>query len=353
MFIASFLIGLREGLEAALIIGILLAYVRKLDRADVTRKIWWGVGLAVTLSLMLGALFTFGRYALTFKAQEIIGGSMSLIAVVMVTWMVFWMMKTAAKLKHSLQAEVDEALAIGTGWAIFWLAFVTVAREGVETTLMLWGWASTPTAFGAAILGIVIAASVGALLNRGMLRINLSVFFTWTGAFLIVVAAGVLAYGIHDLQEAAVLPGPFSGHPITPTDLRTGEVLVGFGGPYWAAAYPFGWAFNFEDVIAPTGALAALLKGTIGFVPQMTWLEVTAWAVYLIAVMPRFIARVRAQRREQRAFKAAKLAAAQAPDPEPDVALPLGAKATRALATPTTSAAPAAALATTAPHSGE
>ena len=296
MFLASFLIGLREGLEASLIIGILLAYVVKLGREDVKRKIWSGVAIAIALSAALGALFTFGRYALTFEAQEVVGGLMSLIAVGMVTWMVFWMMRTASSLSNELKQGVDRALAIGTGWAIFGLAFVTVAREGIETTLMLWGWAGNPIALGGALVGIAIAAAIGVLLNRGMLRINLRVFFAWTGGFLIVVAAGVLAYGIHDLQEAAWLPGPFSGHPITPTDLRTGEVLVGFDGPFWAAAYPFGWAFNVEDAIAPSGALAAFLKGTFGFVPLMTWLEVTAWAVYMGVTMPRFLRQVALQR---------------------------------------------------------
>lgn len=310
LFLASFLIGLREGLEASLIIGILLAYVVKLDRADVKRKIWWGVGIAIALSATLGAIFTFGRYALTFVAQEAIGGIMSLIAVGMVTWMVFWMMRTASTLSHELRQGVDKALAVGTGWAIFWLAFVTVAREGIETTLMLWGWAGNPTALTGALTGILIAATIGVLLNRGMLRINLRVFFAWTGGFLIIVAAGVLAYGIHDLQEAALLPGPFSGHPITPTDLRTGEVLTGFDGPFWAAAFPFGWAFNLEDVISPSGALAAFLKSTVGFVPLMTWLEVTAWAIYIGVTMPRFLRQVLQQR------KAAALKASTShPDP--------------------------------------
>lgn len=297
MFLASFLIGLREGLEASLIIGILLAYVVKLNRRDVTHKIWWGVAIAIALSAVLGALFTFGRYALTFVAQEAIGGLMSLIAVGMVTWMVFWMMRTAGNLTGELRQGVDKALLIGTGSAIFWLAFVTVAREGIETTLMLWGWAGNPIALLGALTGIVVAAAIGVLLNRGMLRIDLRVFFAWTGGFLIVVAAGVLAYGIHDLQEAAWLPGPFSGHPVTPTDFRTGEVLTGFAGPFWAAAYPFGWAFNLEDVIAPSGTLAAFLKGTVGFVPLMTWLEVTAWTIYLAITMPRFLRQVIHQRR--------------------------------------------------------
>jgi len=317
LFLASFLIGLREGLEAALVIGILLAYVVKLGRGDARKKIWLGVWFATGLSLALGALFTFGRYGLSFEAQEIIGGSMSLLAVAMITWMVFWMMSTGSAMKRELEQGVDVALALGSGWAIFWLAFVTVAREGIETTLLLWGWAGNPIAFAGAIIGIVLAAGIGAAFNRGALRIDLRLFFSWTGAFLIVVAAGVLAYGIHDLQEAAVLPGPFSGHPITPTNFRTGSVLTGFEGPFWLAAYPFGWAFNLEHLIAPDGALATFLKGIFGFVPLMSWLEVTAWALYIGIVLPLFLRRVVQQAREAKARNAADDRAAEQLSPDP------------------------------------
>nr|WP_300142718.1 iron uptake transporter permease EfeU [Propionicimonas sp.] len=311
MFLASLLIGLREGLEAALIVGILVAYVRKRDRSDVLPRIWWGVGLAVLIALALGAILTFGAYGLSFQGQEIVGGLMSLLAVGMVTWMVFWMMKTGHRLKAELEGEADSALAVGSGWALAWIALISVGREGIETTLILWGWVGQPAALLGALVGICIAVGIGYLLYRGMVRINLGTFFAWTGAFLIVVAAGILAYGIHDLQEAAVLPGPFSGHPITPTDLRTGEVLVGLtDGPFWLAAFPFGWAFDLTGSLDPTGLAATLLKGTVGFTPLMSWLEVTAWAIYLAVVLPRFLVRVRKNRIAQRAAKAAREAAA-------------------------------------------
>ncbi len=316
MFLASFLIGLREGLEAALIVGILVAFVKKQGRSDVLTKIRWGVGLAIGLALAIGAIFTFGAYGLSFEAQEIIGGGMSLVAVAMVTWMVFWMMKTGHRMKSELEHSAGDALAVGTGWAIAWIAFISVGREGIETTLMLWGWATQPEALLGALVGILAAAGLGYLVYRGMVRINLGTFFSWTGAFLIIVAAGILAYGIHDLQEAAVLPGPFSGHPITPTDLRTGEVLVGLtDGPFWMAAYPFGWAFDLTGVIDPTGVWATLAKGTVGFTPQMSWLEVTAWAIYLIVVLPKFIRLARANARASREARAAREARTAAATP--------------------------------------
>jgi high-affinity iron transporter len=298
LFVAAFLIGLREGLEAALIVGILVAYVRKLGQRDAERRIMWGVGTATVLSLAFGALLTFGRYGLTFRAQEIFGGSLTIVAVVMVTGMIFFMLSMGRRMTKELREGVDRALGSGTGWGVFWLALLSVGREGIETTLMLWGWAGTPAAAGGAVTGIVIAVVIGWLLFRGMIRVRLSTFFAWSGGFLVVVAAGLLAYGIHDLQEAAVLPGPFSGAPITPTHPRTGEVLVGFTDyPFAMAAYPYGWAFDARDVVDPNGFLGALLKGTVGFVPQMTWLEVTAWALYLIVVVPRFVQHVRRSRR--------------------------------------------------------
>ncbi len=293
MFLASFLIGLREGLEAALVIGILVAYVRRQERADVIGKIWLGVTIAVLGSLALGALFTFGRYGLSFEGQELIGGGMSLVAVVMVTGMVFWMVKAGKSMKSELESSA--AVALGAGWGMFWLAFVSVGREGIETTLMLWGWITEPAALQGAVLGILTSVIMGYLVFRGMLKIKFSTFFAVTGILLIFMTAGILAYGIHDLQEARFLPGPFSGAPITPTDFRTGDVLVGFftDRPYWAAAFPFGWAFDVQDLIDPSGAVAAFLKGTIGFTPLMSWLEVSAWAVYIAIVLPLFIRRLR------------------------------------------------------------
>ncbi len=300
MFFSAFIIGLREGLEAALIIGILLAYLHRINRADLKRTVWLGALVAAGLSLAIGALATFGRYKISFAAQEIIGGSLSILAVIMITWMIFWMTKTGSKIDSALQANLDKALALGSSAAIFWISFTTVAREGIESALLLWAWSNTPEIFTFALVGIASAVGIGALINRGVLKFNISTFFTATSALLLVIAGGVLAYGVHDLQEAAILPGPFSGHPVTPTDLRTGEVLTGFDGPFWAASYPFGWAFNLEHIIVPDSPLAAILKGTIGFTPQMSWLEVTAWLAYMSIFIPAFIRTLTAQKHNRR-----------------------------------------------------
>ncbi|MEZ5086736.1 MAG: FTR1 family protein [Tessaracoccus sp.] len=259
MFLASFLIGLREGLEGALIVGILVAFVIKRSRRDVLRKIWLGVLLAIAGAVLLAALFTFGRYGLSFEGQELIGGSMSLLAVVMVTWMVFWSLKAGNKMKSKLESSADDALALGSGWGMFWLAFISVGREGIETGLILWGWAMQPAALLGALSGLIVAACLGYLIYRGMIRIDFGVFFAWMGAFLIVVAAGILAYGIHDLQEAAscraLLWGSDHAHRLP--HRRRARRLLRRPPVLGRAAYPFGWAFDLQDAISPAGAAAA------------------------------------------------------------------------------------------------
>jgi high-affinity iron transporter len=131
------------------------------------------------------------------------------------------------------------------------------------------------------VLGLLVAALLGWLLARGMLRLDLRRFFTWTGAFLIIVAAGVLAYAVHDLQEGGVLPGPFGA--LAPVDPPTGAVAVGIVG------FPFGWAFELTAQIPPGSALAAVLQATIGFTPQMSWRQVIAWALYIAVVGAFFV----------------------------------------------------------------
>jgi high-affinity iron transporter len=155
-----------------------------------------------------------------------------------------------------------------------------VAREGIETTLLLWSmvqsFGDAPLAVVGALLGLAAAVVLGWLLARGALRLDLRVFFTWTGAFLVVVAAGVLVYAVHDLQEAGALPGPFTD--AAPVDPATGAVAVGLAG------FPFGWAFDVSAVIPPGSPLAAILQATVGFMPAMTWLQVIAWALYIAIV---------------------------------------------------------------------
>ncbi|MGV2901754.1 iron uptake transporter permease EfeU, partial [Microbacterium sp. AGC62] len=204
--LATFLIGLREGLEAALVVGILVAYLRRLGRKDALPKMWAGVGLAIALALGIGAVLTFGAYELTFKAQELIGGGLSLLAVAMVTWMIFWMQRAGRTMKATLEGGLDRALTVGGLWALVAIGFVSVAREGIETTLLLWSmvqaFGDAPSALLGALLGLAAAVIIGWLISRGAVKLDLRRFFAWTGGFLVIVAAGVLAYALMDLQEA-------------------------------------------------------------------------------------------------------------------------------------------------------
>jgi high-affinity iron transporter len=266
---ANYLIGLREGLEAALVVSILVAYLVKSGRSDRLGGIWAGVLAAVALSLGFGALLTFTSRHLSFEAQELFGGTLSIVAVGFVTWMVFWMRRTARGLSHELRGKLDSALMAGTG-ALVVTAFIAVGREGLETSLFIWSAVqatgqSTQPVLGAT-LGLLTAVVLGYLFYRGAIRINLARFFTWTGAALVVVAAGVLAYGVHDLQEARVLPGL--------------DAL----------------AFDVSGAVPPDSWYGVLLRGTLNFTPATTWLQAIAWVAYVVPVLVLFFRPARAPR---------------------------------------------------------
>ncbi|MFE4974187.1 iron uptake transporter permease EfeU [Kitasatospora sp. NPDC056651] len=257
----NYLIGLREGLEASLVVCILIAYLVKTGRKDKLPPVWIGVGSAVALSMAFGAVLQFGSSQLTFEAQEALGGTLSIISVGLVTWMVFWMRRTARHLKTELHGKLDAAIAMGTT-ALVVTSFLAVGREGLETALFIWsavqatddGW--NPL-IGAA-LGLLTSVVLGWLFYRGALKINLAKFFTWTGAMLVVVAAGVLAYGVHDLQEAGWLPGLHST------------------------------AFDISSTIPKDSWYGTLLKGVFNFQPDPTVLQLVVWLLYLVPTLAVF-----------------------------------------------------------------
>lgn len=266
--LGNFLIGLREGLEASLIVSILIAYLVKTGRRDQLGKVWAGVGIAVAVSLAFGAALTFGPKGLTYEAQELIGGTLSIVAVGLVTWMIFWM-AAARTLATELRRQVDAAAK--RSWSLPLIAALAVGREGLETALFIWAATKAAGAEGAstsgpllgALLGLGVAVALGYAMYAGAVRINLGRFFAITGGFLIVIAAGVLAYGVHDLQEAGFLPG-----------LNT-------------------LAYDVSAAIPPAGVLGTLLKGIFNFSAAATVLEVVVWVAYLAVVGTLFVRVVR------------------------------------------------------------
>ncbi|MBW5421710.1 iron transporter [Streptomyces sp. BG9H] len=263
----NYLIGLREGLEASLVVCILIAYLVKTERRDALVPIWAGIGVAVALALGFGCALTFGSQELTFQAQEALGGSLSIVAVALVTWMVFWMRRTARHLRAELHGKLDSALRMGTA-ALVATAFLAVGREGLETALFVWASvrASGDGSHGpllGVVLGLLTAVVLGWLFYKGAVRINLARFFTWTGAMLVVVAAGVLAYGVHDLQEAEFVGGLQDK------------------------------AFDISTTIPPDSWYGTLLKGIFNFQPDPTVLQVVVWLLYLVPTLAFFFAPAR------------------------------------------------------------
>ncbi|MFF3658227.1 iron uptake transporter permease EfeU [Streptomyces olivochromogenes] len=262
----SFLIGLREGLEAGLIVSVLVATLVRSDQRARLPHVWTGVAAAIGLSMSFGAVLTFTAANLPGKSQEAFGGTLSLVAVVFVTAMVFWMRRSARTFSGEIKQKVTAALGMGAGVLIA-TSFLAVGREGLETALFLWttaqaaGSSSGPLA-GAAV-GLLLAAALCWGLYRRVLHINLTRFFSITGAVLIVIAAGVLGYGMRDLQEATVIPGGTS------------------------------YAFDLSAHLDPASWYVTVVQGTLNLTPQMTWLQVGVYGAYLAIVMTLFVRGVR------------------------------------------------------------
>ncbi|MET7803617.1 iron uptake transporter permease EfeU [Micromonospora chersina] len=263
---ATYLIGLREGLEATLVVSILVAFLVKSQRRDRLPQVWAGVGLAVALSVFFGWLIEYTSTSLLARSEdrELFEAVTSVAAVVFVTWMIFWMRKAARTIAGELRGKLTEALAVGS-LAVAGMAFLAVIREGLETALIFYSAAQSAaggTGAGALLSlagGVATAVVIGFLLYRSALKINLSKFFTWTGALLILVAAGILKYGVHDFQEAGVLPG------------LTNQ------------------AFDISSALDPNAWYGALLAGMFNITAAPTVLEMIAWVAYAVPVLVLFL----------------------------------------------------------------
>ena len=262
--LATYLIGLREGLEATLVVSILIAFLVKSDRKDRLGQVWLGVGLAVALSVLFGWLLSYTSTTLLqkYEHRELFEAVTSVLAVVFVTWMIFWMRKAARSIAGDLRGRLQDALAVGS-IAVAVMAFLAVVREGLETSLIFYSAVQGASVNGgplwALLGGIASAVVIGFLMYATAVRINLTVFFTVTGALLILVAAGILKYGVHDLQEAGVLPGLNN------------------------------LAYDISGALDPSAWYTALLTGMFNITPTATVLEVIAWVAYGVPALLLFL----------------------------------------------------------------
>jgi high-affinity iron transporter len=253
---------LREGLEAALIVGILGAYLVKIGRRDALPKVWAGVFAALGLSIGIGLVIVLTIGELPELIQDTAEGVAGLLAVAVLTWMLFWMRRQGRALKGELEHEIDVALTGGSTAALVGLAFVAVAREGIETVLFFVAVISSAGAglpvFGAALVGLLISVGIGAAIFIGGVRVNLRRFFTLTGTVLIFVAAGLVAFSIHEFGEAGVIPNS-------------------------------GTAFNVGGLLSETSPVGSVLAGLFGYRSSPTPLEFIGYVVYLVPVLTLFI----------------------------------------------------------------
>jgi high-affinity iron transporter len=260
--LGNYLIGLREGLEAALVVSILVAFLVRTDRRSVLPRVWLGVGIAVAVSVGVTLALTLTQQALTFEAQETFGGLLSIIAVGFVTWMIFWMRRTARSISGTLRGRLEDAIRMGSG-AVVVMAALAVGREGLETALFFFTAAQaageTTDPLIGFLLGIATSVVLAYLLYRGAVKLNMARFFLITGALLVFVAAGILGYGVHDLQEAGILPGLNA------------------------------LAFDVSAAVPAESWYGTLLKGVFNFSPQTTWLQAAVWVLYVGVVLTLFL----------------------------------------------------------------
>lgn len=258
----SGLIGLREGLETGIVVMILAAFLVKSDRRDQLRWLWSGVAVAVLMVLAIFAGIHYGTSTISGLFAEAVAGVASLVAVCVVTGMVLWMRGAAAHISSDLRRGLADAVEMG-GFAVLSLAFLAVGREGVETALLMVGYAENTSGSSwpllGLLLGIVLAVVVTIALYFGAVRINLATFFTYTGALLVLVAAGILGYGVRALQMVAWLPG--------------NNTL----------------AFDASAHYDQSSWYGTTLAGLFNLRPDPTVLQLVCWAVYLMVVLALFL----------------------------------------------------------------
>ena len=255
---SSFVTLLREGFEVTLLVAIVLAYLVKIERRKDIRQVWYGVGAALLVSLVVGGTLFATAGGLEGRAEQIFEGTAMWVAVGFLTYMILWMRREARTVAQGIRRGVDSAVEGGGSLALVSLVFVMVLREGVETALFIFGITRTSeplqVAFGAA-LGIAGAVALGYAVYAGGKRINLGTFFKVTGVFLILVAAGLLAHGVAEFQEADLLP------TIMPL-----------------------WDVSSSPVLGEGTLVSEFLTAFFGWDPEANLLELLAWFTYIVAV---------------------------------------------------------------------
>ncbi len=254
----SYLLSLREGIEAALVIGIVLSALRKIHRTDLTPALWWGTIAAAVISFLAAAVLTLFGLELEGPAEPIYEGLTMLVAAGILTWMIFWMSQQARKLKVDLEEGVHRAAASAGRRAVFGLAFVAVVREGIELALFLtasvFATNTLQTSLGAA-LGLGTAILLGWSIFATTVRLDMRRFFQVTGFLLILFAAGLVAHGVHELNEVALIPSVIE--------------------QVWDA-----------NVLLPAGSiLGQILKALFGYNPTPSLTEALSYVAYVAAVL--------------------------------------------------------------------
>jgi high-affinity iron transporter len=252
----------REGLEASLIVGIVLAYLAKTGNRDRFRVIWAGTAAAVLISIVTGAALFFTVGELEGRSEQLFEGAAMLSAVAVLTWMIFWMRNQAKNIKGELEAKLASAVAAGSAVGLASVVFFAVLREGWETSLFLFAISesSSPvsTSIGAAA-GLVVSISLGIALYMGSRRLNLRQFFTVTGVLLIVFAAGLLAHATHEFQEAGILPATIEH------------------------------VWNTNGIVSEDSSVGKFLKTLFGYNGDPSLLEVAVWIAYLAGALTFFL----------------------------------------------------------------
>lgn len=255
---AAALIALREGLEAALVVGIVLAYLRRIGYSEGRRSVWTGVIVAVLASLGLAFIIQLVGTELEGRSEQVFEGATMFLAVVVLTGMIFWMHYQARLIKSSLERNVQDAVETGNRWGLMIVAFIAVFREGVETALFLSAAAFASDGRGTligALLGLGAAILIGFLIYASSARLNIRLFFNITSVLLLLFAAGLLANGIHEFQEAGLIPT--------------------VNGQLWDTNY----------LVDENSSLGQLLGAVVGYNGNPSLEEVVAYFGYWIAVL--------------------------------------------------------------------